>query len=328
MLPIALAVLAIILFVFKRSIFKQWQKTIVTSLIAAGIVILPLFLFGLKYPGDVFVARSSVSFTNPELNKGKPLQTLGDTLVKTALMFNVHGDENYRHNLGGKPQLDPITGLLFLVGLLLCLRYFYRMRYLALLGLFGAMLVPEFVTAEGIPHALRAIGAMPTVFIIAALGLRSIWRWLSKTLSNQGRQRVSWALGLLLAVVGYFGYNQYFVAWANDPETYAAYSEDMVAAAYYMNNNPASGPRIAVVHGFGDITIQYLTHKHVSYQRLDPHGIDELPANLDNYQFVIDKAFADEALSKLYARYPSGRQEAHFSAKTGDLLFYTFAEQQ
>ena len=36
------------------------------------------------------------------------------------------------------------------------------------------MLVPVVTTAEGIPHGLRAIGTIPPVFIMAALGIWAV----------------------------------------------------------------------------------------------------------------------------------------------------------
>ena len=45
-----------------------------------------------------------------------------DNAQRVLLMLHVRGDNNPRHNIPGAPQLDPITGALFVVGLLLVLR--------------------------------------------------------------------------------------------------------------------------------------------------------------------------------------------------------------
>src|SRR5205823_2107137 len=121
---------------------------------------------------------SGTSFLNRDLNHGKPVETLVDNVLKTAGMFNFHGDENYRHNLGGQPELNIFTGAMFVLGLLICVANLRRLPYFALLAVFGVMLLPEVLTAEGIPHSLRAIGALPACAVLAALGVSYLLdRW-------------------------------------------------------------------------------------------------------------------------------------------------------
>lgn len=87
-------------------------------------------------------------------------------------MFNLRGDLNWRQNISGSPQLLLPVGLLFLLGIWVALRgsgretglknrllnsYSFPLWWIAI------MLLPEELTAEGIPHALRSIGVLPGV---------------------------------------------------------------------------------------------------------------------------------------------------------------------
>ncbi|HSH31531.1 MAG TPA: hypothetical protein VK963_02580, partial [Candidatus Saccharimonadales bacterium] len=305
---------------------KRWWQPVLISLVAALVAFAPMLAFGFKYPGDVFGARSSTSFTNPELNNGKPLQTLLDTTVKTALMFNVHGDDNYRHNLGGEPMLNVFVGIMFILGMLICLTRLTSPRYFALLAIFGVMLLPEVLTAEGIPHALRAIGAMPAVFVLAAIGIGYMLDQWYRTfpLNSAARGAGLGAMLVLLGLTAFQGYMQYFVAWAHAPQTYEAYSEDAVAVAKFLNQTGFEGQRYAVVHGFSDITILYLTHNQAKYERIDPGQISQLPTDGAPKQFVIGQGFKAEAIKRLTERFPDGRVSPHYSDFSGNELFLVY----
>lgn len=245
-------------------------------MVASGaIALIPLGLYAVDHPADVISGRSSVAFTNPELNNGEPLKTLGDTIVKTALMFNFKGDPNFRHNLGGAPMLEAATGIFFVLGFLVALRRIKDIRYFGLLAVFGAMMLPEIVTAEGIPHGLRAIGALPVVYMLAGVGLMELTgRYKGVFPRNPlAKSALSVIMALVLLSTAAYSYQRYFVAWANSPETYEAYSEDAVSAAEYLNQNQFEGQRYVVIGGYSNQTIAYLTHNKSSYIWVEPNDI-------------------------------------------------------
>ena len=95
-------------------------------------------------------------------------------------MFFTEGDLNWRHNVSGFSMLNPLVGLLFAIFILSSPIIFLKekiwkiknlknklweyFKYIFLIIWFSAMLGPEILSAEGIPHGLRAIGAIPAVF--------------------------------------------------------------------------------------------------------------------------------------------------------------------
>jgi len=55
---------------------------------------------------------------NKEMTINEKVNGLWKNISSTALMFNIKGDVNGRHNYPNKPALNPILGILFLIGLI------------------------------------------------------------------------------------------------------------------------------------------------------------------------------------------------------------------
>lgn len=322
--PFALIFMLGYLYFFRRAFIKPYLRLIGLSLIAFAVALLPMGIFAIHHAGDVFARAAGTSFLNKDLNGGHPLQTLGTDLVKTALMFNVHGDENYRHNLGGQPELNFFVGLMFLIGIVIALSHIWRPKYLAVLAVFGVMIMAEALTAEGIPHALRAIGVIPSVFILAGIGVSYVLDIWYQTFPINSAARASGMAMMLIPLTAtlYQGYNQYFVAWAKSPETYQAYSEDAVAIANYLNSTANQGERPVMIDGYSDKTVYYITHKHSSYRRIEPSDVDSLSP--DTKEIVIVNGYKDDALKKLKVKFPKARLIAHRSEFSGNELFSVY----
>ncbi|HSX41510.1 MAG TPA: glycosyltransferase family 39 protein [Candidatus Saccharimonadales bacterium] len=325
--PVALVAIGLYLLIWRRGFIKKWFKQITLAFVAMAVVLIPMGLYGLHSPGDIAGRPGGVSFTNPGLNHGHPWQTLADNVVKTALMFNIHGDENYRHNLGGQPMLNIFVGVMFLLGIFYSLTRLRDLRYAALLAVFGAMLLPEVLTAEGIPHALRAIGALAPTLVLATVGVDYLLtRWNTVfPINSAARLSGSAAVVVLLLLTAYQGYTQYFVAWASSQDTYDAYSEDSATAANYLNSHGFNGKRYAVAGEYQMFTVDFLTHHKASYTRVDPRDTASIP--LDKGQakeFLYFEHDKEAVLKQLKLKFPSGHISPHYSAFSNNELFQTY----
>jgi hypothetical protein len=313
------------LMIWRRSFIAPYYRLILTSVIGFLIVLVPMAIFGIAHPEEISGRAGGTSFMNPDLNDGNPVGTLVDTIIKTALMFNVRGDENFRHNLGGQPMLNFFVGIMFITGLIISVLRMRQLKYFALLAVFGVMLLPEVLTAEGIPHALRAIGVMPAVFTLAAIGINY---WLQIWYATFPVNRAARASGLLmiclpLAATLYQGYNQYFVAWAGAPETYEAYSEDAVAVANYLNTANLQPTPLVLIDGYSDKTVEYITHKHSTYRRIEISDIEKIDPAATKY-IVIGRNYKDAALQKLKAKFPKASLTSHRSKFNDAELFSVY----
>ncbi|MBI4101106.1 glycosyltransferase family 39 protein [Candidatus Microgenomates bacterium] len=277
-----LALLGILVFGLWR--YRRQLKTLILALILVGTVTIlalaPLGIYGWGHRGEVLQVRSNVSITNSQFNQGNLLKTLASNVGKTVLMFNLKGDHNWRHNLSSAPMLNAFVGIMFIFGGMLALRRSRDIRYFVLLAILGVMLLPNLLTAEGIPHGLRTIGVIPVIYILAAIGtVELLWRWRAVFPTNIIARGVG--LVLLLGLIGYsagYDYQRYFVAWANAPEVYVAYSEDATEAAKYLIGQDYSGSRYLVIDANKERTVEYLTHDKSQYQRLEVEEVGTIVA--------------------------------------------------
>lgn len=327
MLPLALLAIGLFVLVWRRQWIKKYWKGIAIAAVATAVTLIPLGWYALGNPAAIAGRPGGVSFTNPDLNHGNPIGTLADSTLKTVLMFNVHGDENYRHGMGGEPMLNLFVGIMFVLGILLAVTRIRRLTYFALLMVFGAMLLPAALTAEGIPHGLRTVGAIAPAMILAALGINYILYQWQRTfpLNPVARNSGTGAIVLLLALTVYHGYASYFVAWANSPETYKSYSEENVALSDYYNSNPANGKRYVVAGGYTLQTVEYLTHNKSQWQAVDPQKVDAVPL-----EPAVAKEFAvfyydkDKVLERLRLKFPQGTVSPYYSPVNNNELYILY----
>lgn len=253
MAPLVLIALLIFILVKDKKFLTKNLRNISWMAGAFLVVMIPMFIHFYHVPADI-AGRSSTSIFNKELNGGSPAKTFLIGVEKTALMFNVHGDENYRHNVGGTPMLDPIVGILFWIGVVIMLTRLSKIEYFLLLMWAGALSMPELLTAEGIPHALRIVGIIPVVFLCVGIALD----WIIQKLKTD-LYFTPVLLGLLI-ISGAFGYYKYFVDFPSHGEAGEAYAEDMVAIANDLNAASPSRRNILVVGEYGTKTVSFITN--------------------------------------------------------------------
>jgi len=235
---------------FRENKTKQFFKIFVLFTIGALITSAPLLVFFYNNP-ETFMSRSSdVSVFSQE----QPRKALLTSLGKHLAMFNFVGDPNWRHNYSSSPTLFLPVGILFLIGLLASIKRtfssFFRKQkrkyliYKSLLVWWFVMLLPGILTFEGIPHALRCIGAIPPTFIFAGLGLEISYQKLKDYFSV----KTLIASGLLLAVIitGFQCFH-YFHQWGNNPEVRGAFTRRYVNVANYLNELPNSTSKNVII---------------------------------------------------------------------------------
>jgi 4-amino-4-deoxy-L-arabinose transferase-like glycosyltransferase len=258
------------------------------------------------------------------------ITTLGGNLVRTLLMFNVTGDDNYRHNLAAEPMLNVFVGLMLVAGLLVSISRLHQRRYKLLLGLSAAMLVPAIVSTHDIPNAAHAVALMPLIFALCAIGISYMLELWYATFPINSAARVTGqaAIILLLALTLFQGYTQYFRAWAGSAQVYAAYDEDAVAISHYMATKPFTGQRFVVVPDDQLPVVAYLSHKGPAYQPIRPSDIVSLPATPGGRQFLIAAASRDEAVRELKLKFSGGVLRPGYSSLNFAEIYYVYEVHQ
>lgn len=315
-----LVLIALLIFILakdKKFLVTNW-KNIAWMSAAFLIVMLPMFVHFYHVPADI-LGRSSTSVMNKELNGGNPAKTFLVGIEKTVLMFNVHGDENYRHNLGGTPMLDPIVGILFWIGVALVLLRLNKIENYLMLMWAGALALPELLTAEGIPHALRIVGIIPVVFLAVGLAVD----WLLEKLKIQ--KYASLVLLAILLVSGAFGYYKYFVQFPTRGETGEAYAEDMVAIANDLNSAPADRQNILIVGEYGTKTVQFITNSTKrTWSRYEARDADNIRVPRSNTKIFVAKDWIDEAKRGLQNNDFTGEFTPVRSKIDGRVIYYEY----
>ncbi len=143
---------------------------------AALIGVLPLLAALVQEPGGLLGRSQQVSILNPSISGGDFWGTLWRQTWLALGLTIWRGDTIWRHNLPGRPALDLVMALPFLIGLGFSLRYWRRPAMFVLPLWLLVMLAPT-ILAEDAPHFLRAAGVLPPLLILSALGLSKLRDW-------------------------------------------------------------------------------------------------------------------------------------------------------
>lgn len=261
---IVIALLPALFLTYERFLARYWKHALAFAL-GAFITAAPMFYDFYQHPDHFSSRTGAVSIFSPEINKGDFWGTFGKTFGLSLVKYNFWGDQNWRHSYPPYPILDPVTGAFFLTGFLyliwetvklLGLRFREKLRderlvrNWFLLSAFFVMLMPEFLTEEGLPHALRAIGTQMPVYLIALIPIT----WLV----NRARQALAGgrvALYSLLAFGLFFGaafnLTKYFVFFNHNPNQHGAFNQNFRNMAMYAMSLPADTMKYIVPNGGG-----------------------------------------------------------------------------
>ncbi len=240
---------------------KQILRFAAALLLAAFFTALPIGIYFLEHP-DFFIGRATgVSVFASE----NPIKALGESVLAHLAMFNWKGDSNWRHNLSGSPQLLWPVGILFLIGLTISVKNSFKFLkdrqywpYLFLSAWWIFLLLPSMLTAEGVPHALRSIGAVIPSIVFAAIGLEFLYAAIRPKIRAEGIHRIFLAIVIFLALFSFIfaEYTKYFLIWGRNEETKGAFSKDYVEMGRYLTSLEADVERYVVVNK-GGVKVPY-----------------------------------------------------------------------
>lgn len=153
-----------------------------------------------------------VSILNPDINGGNLLATLWQHTWQALGLLFVQGDTILRHNPPGRPLFDLFMLVPFVTGLWVCWQTKHRGAIVAL-GFWIMVMLGPTILAEDTPHFLRAVGILPAVVLIPALGLSQLTSW-TKLPPRLRLGLVVFLCGASVVVTGY----DYFWRYARQPE--------------------------------------------------------------------------------------------------------------
>jgi 4-amino-4-deoxy-L-arabinose transferase-like glycosyltransferase len=315
--------------------FRRYGGQMITAAVVAFVIFAPLGWYFFNHPQDIVGRAGQVSVFNPDLQRTYGGGTLRGTLVysaeTTALSFFVgEGDRNWRHAVAGYPLLNPLVGLLFLLGLAWTLKgcfgallQAFRGQGVHLAGIFiylllllGGMLLPVVTSAEGLPHGLRSVGLIFPLFMLAGTAGAVIVHWLKRRPDELWRSGVLGAgLGLVVLASVYEGALYFMVARAT-PEAHFFYRGDLTTVSDFImqqtQEHPDSSRPFLVLDAFSLQTVHFLTHS------LDPSTwlrVRSVPAPHGHHDHP------DEAQHRYTSVEPES--SARIVLKPGELIIFT-----
>lgn len=172
------ALVAISLFCFQRE--KRLKGIFQLSLLVLsfGMVISPFFFYWRHYPETVFGRANDVSVFNKKFNNVDRFGMIKENTFKALGMFFWEKDPNLRHNIGQRPVLNLVEGLLLVAGVVILTkkRHYFWLSTIIILGLISAAsgiftYEPPYIIQ---PHSLRTLGLLPLVYIVIAFALEKM----------------------------------------------------------------------------------------------------------------------------------------------------------
>lgn len=264
--PLILIVLLAAFMMSRRRFLRTHWKETLAFVLAATIVAMPILIDFYQKPTHFSGRTNQVSVFNPEINKGNLPLTLGKTFGLSLAKYNFFGDQNWRHNLPPWPEIFPTISLFFLIGFFYFIwEFFYLLwkriregqrddRFILvslLLAWFFAMLLPEAISEESLPHVLRAIGTMPVALLLAVFSLEAVFKRAEEKKHAKYKEAVWTFLIVLIVGTGIWTTKMYFVDWANSSDVHGAFEERYLNMARYINDLPADLPKYIVDNGPG-----------------------------------------------------------------------------
>lgn len=315
--PAIIIVLLFFMLITKKHFIRDYWKQLLIFGVSVFITLLPILYTFYQHPEYLSSRSASVSVLSPEVNEGEPVKELSRSLFLSLAKYNFWGDQNWRHNYPPYPILDPITGVAFLIGIiyvaskslhLIYLRFRHDVHdrklyiYFMFLAWFIVMLAPEFLTAEGLPHALRAIGTTPVVMIFATIPF--LWI-LGKAEENSKGFRIT-VLSLITAClifVGLFNTIKYFVFFGNNPKQAGSFNENLKEIAYYAREIPQSTETFIIAENMERIPIKFLNPGLENIKYIYSSQLDSINPKSDDFIILMTDP-RDEFYQDLKKRFP------------------------
>ncbi len=313
--PLILVFLFAALLMAKDHFIKNYWKQIIVFIVAVFITASPIILYFYNHPEYLESRSASISVFSPEINNGNLFPTLARTFTLSLIKYNFVGDFNWRHNYPPYPILNPIMGIPFLIGIIYVIVKFFRLAmlrfrrkihdeklyiYFFLLAWFFLMLAPEFLTNEGLPHALRSIGTLPVVYIFATIPV--IWL-IGEHKKYNKLLAVSLTVSILL-FAGIFNTFKYHYYWANNPKQRESFEVNLMYVSRYLETLPDNTEKFILAENMQRVPIKLFNYNRPNMYFLFFNETESInPQNKNNFRIIFTER-NEEAIEKLTKRFP------------------------
>jgi hypothetical protein len=317
--PAALAVLLLIVLWRERSV--PVRSVAFLSVLAAGAFLMtaaPLIAYAARKP-DYYFARA-VETADPLPEADGSIFTVRDNLQRVLFMLHFRGDRQARHNLPGRPMLDPIMGVAFLIGLYVLLRTLRTDAPLKVgaLMFWLLLLLPSALTSAA-PHAMRTVGAVPAVCLISAMGISAVMDAAGRSAALRAAGFPSLLAVAVLAIVTAWNYDDYFREWGHDRVVAEEFSADIPRFFNYCADLAKENDVYVCPYVYHSPNIQFLSlARQAPLKLIDSEaafGADGTPPR--DRVFICEEPAVNMLVEKLYPGSENLGNYSTYGAHTG-----------
>ena len=245
-------------FKFLFSLSRAEWKMVAIFVSVAILVAMPILLHFALNPEHFFLRSAQTWVFDSERSQGNALGTFLSNVWGYVLAFGFRGDLLWRHNLPGQPLLNLWQAFFFWLGVGTAVWHWrsrpaYRLLLLWLVFLLLPAVLAREITAVP-PNTIRMIGAVPAIYLLAAVGIWEAFRFVRNRFFPENQFRTGTVLsvlvGLAILAQGAFTYRDYFHRWAAAPEIHRAYGTEWTDLIRLVNEQPHDGSIVYLVPGF------------------------------------------------------------------------------
>jgi 4-amino-4-deoxy-L-arabinose transferase-like glycosyltransferase len=197
----------------RAALRRHWRHVAVMAGVSL-VTVLPLLLYFARYPYFFVFRMAYVANKGVGAVEGRPYLTWLNNVWRVVGGLFWQGETHLRHNLPGRPYLDPIQSILFVIGLVVNGRAWRNPRAQFLFLWLLVMLLPTLLSGDA-PHFGRMSGAAPVIAILIAIGLAQLSQLLHSQFTIHNSQFI---LLSLLAASLFFTTRDYFFRYATHPQ--------------------------------------------------------------------------------------------------------------
>ncbi len=194
-----------------REAARRFWRPVGVMAAAAAATAVPLLLYFARYPYFFFFRIAYVANKGKGTVAGKPWLTWLLNVGRVIGGLFWRGETHLRHNLPGRPFLDPIQAVFFIIGLGRAAKERLNPRIIFLALWLLVMLLPSILSGDA-PHFGRMTGAAPVIAIFIALGVAAI----AVRITHHASRFTFYAF-LLLATTTLTA-TAYFIRYADHPQ--------------------------------------------------------------------------------------------------------------
>ena len=231
------------LLLIHRTLFKQTWKPVLTGLLLAGLLVIPMFAY-LKLHPEALTRLDMLDGPLQGIRSGNimPLLKNGSSAL-LAFIWPGFGDQFLAYNIPGRPVLDGITAVFFLAGLGISIWRWRQPAYAFLLLWFGVGIIPSLITGAT-ANTTRNMAALPAVYLLPAVGFWAIATGVMAKFDWVKRPFVVGTAVLWLFLVSWNTTQDYFVRWANMPDVRGAYQVNLIDSLNHVAQTDPDTPLV------------------------------------------------------------------------------------